>query len=154
MPALRPLIPLAACMILMDRDEDEVTEAVEDHTFEFAWDIAGEGAERRYLRIWRDSLLAVLNNVPPHKPDLGLTADGNPPERRSDAEVLERILPHRDIRTTELQRIFSCSQKHVQGLVDTGLLLVTKPRAVQVGPQAFSIVSRESVVHFLQSRRA
>jgi hypothetical protein len=146
-PAARPLVPLEACMVLLDRDEDELLAAIEDGSLPWAWDIRGAGAERREIRVWRESVLEWVGR------------DGN---RGSEIANLKLeigndmpgdILPHRDLRTTELQRLFCCSQKHAQGLIEAGLLVPVRARPVESGPNAFTLVARPSVTRFLRERR-
>lgn len=137
--AARPLIPVEACMVLLDRNEDEVLHAIESGILGWAWDISAVGEHRREIRVWRDSLLALLN--------------GNRGPELEEAKVFARVLPPRSIRSPELQRIFSCSQTHVQTLIERGYLKAEAPRQAESGPRAYTLVTRESVAMFLRSAR-
>lgn len=148
LPAQRPLVPLEACMVLCDRDEDDLVALVQSGDLAYAWDLRGAKAERRAeLRIWRESVLAYLATAPG-----GTPGEGSGP---TEAEVIEQMLPHnRDtLWSTELQRMFSASQTHVQGLIDDGLLQQAGERTQRRGVNARVRVSRESVIEFFKSRR-
>ena len=158
LPGQRPLVPLEACMVLCDRDEDDLIALVQSGDLAFAWDIRGAKAERRAeLRVWRESVLAYLAAAPGE----GTRPTGQngcaPGEGTAlpEEEVLERLLPHgRDtLFSTELQRMFSASQTHVQGLIDGGLLEQAGERRQVRGVNARVRVSRESVIQFLKDRR-
>ena len=124
-------------MVLMDRNEDEILAAIESGVLSWAWDIASQRSQRREIRIWRDSLLAVLESRPS-------TAD--------ESAVLRSIFPPRPIRTTELQRIFSCSSSHVSHLIDEGSL-IAPPRERQSGPLSITRVDPAELERFLLGRR-
>ena len=66
-------------------------------------------------------------------------------------EVISLILPGRDIRSTELCRLFSCSHQHVYKIAPR-LKVVAKP-PVKDGPNSFTVFSRVSVAGFLEKRR-
>lgn len=126
-------------MVLLDRDEDDILGAIDCGVIHWAWDIASPGAARREIRIWRDSLIALL---------------GRTKERDVDeAQVLDGFLPNRDIRSTEIQRWFSCSSTHVHAMLHQSVFTqVRRPSAI-CGPMSYSVVSRESVAAFLRARR-
>lgn len=138
-PAARPLVPVEACMVLLDRDEDDILSAIDSGVIHWAWDIASPGAARREIRIWRDSLLALLQHTKEREADEG--------------QVLSGFLPQRDIRTTEIQRWFSCSSTHVHAMLDQSVFTEVRRPAALSGPMSYSVVSRGSVVAFLQARR-
>jgi hypothetical protein len=137
-PAARPLVPLEACMVLLDRDEDELLAGIEEGALEWAWDIRGPEAERREIRVWRQSVLDF--------------ASGTRVTRQHE-DVLREILPGaHPRRTPEIQRLFSASQCHVQHLVEAGLLAAGGPRTAASGPASFTLISRESLCRFLAER--
>ena len=137
-PATRPLVPIEAAMVLLDRDEDEILHAVESGALGWAWDIATPGAERREVRIWRDSLLALIA--------------GEREPAREWGHVQAMVLPPGDIKTPALCRLFSCGSTHVHALARAALHVVRGPDAPS-GPRAYSVISRASVSEFLRSRR-
>lgn len=67
------------------------------------------------------------------------------------AEVINLILPKRDVRSTELARLLSCNQKHVQTLIPQ--FTITKKPTAKDGPYSFTVCSRASVAAFLEKRR-
>lgn len=137
--AARPLVPVEACMVILDRDEDEILRAVETGALGWAWDVAMPGTDRRELRVWRESVAALAARR--REEDL-------PPET-----VLGRILPPVDVRSPQLQRVFSCSQTHLANLIEAGMFdVVAEPRAAS-GPHSWTLLSRDSVARFLRSRR-
>jgi hypothetical protein len=139
LPAARPLIPVEVAMVLLDRDEDEVLAAIESGVLGWAWNIGCPTAERRELRIWRDSLLALLNGQA--NPETDLT------------KILRGVLPNRPVRSTELQRFFSCSSTHVTHLLRDGCLTAAGRRQREDGPNSFTRITRDSVLKFLTERR-
>src|SRR6185369_16719105 len=122
-PSARPLIKLSSCVDFFDRDYDTLIIDVENQQLRFAWDIAAPGATRREVRVWRGSAMAFCQNQPVPK--------------ISEEEVYKLILPNRDIRSTELQRIFSCTHPHVTQLAP--LFVVTRPPAQADGPNSFTV---------------
>lgn len=135
----RPLIKLSSCEDFFDRDYDSLAADAEAGIFLFAWNIAQPDAQRRELRVWRDSAMAVWHNRPLPK----ITED----------DVYRLILPMRDIRSTELMRIFSCSQELVRDLDTTRCLIPKCPRRAEDGPNAYTLYERAGIESFLRSRR-
>lgn len=137
--AARPLVPIEAAIVILDRNEDEILHAIEDGSMGWAWDIAAPGVARREIRIWRESLAALTAR----RREEPLTMD----------EVLARILPPSDIRSPQLQRVLSCSQTHLSHLIESGMFeVLVEPRAAS-GPNSWTLLSRDSVARFLRSRR-
>ena len=125
-------------MVLLDRNEDEILAAVESGVLAWAWDIACQASQRRELRIWRGSLLAVMH--------------GERAKELSEDQVYHSILPPRAIRTTELQRLWSCSSTHVSHLLADGSLPAdARPR--RSGTMSVTRVEAGLVREFLRSRR-
>ena len=139
LPAARHLLPMEVCVLLLDKEPDQVLQIMESGQIDFAWNIASPGARRRDLRIWRESLLALVNR--------------SASEPRSVEDVINSILPARDPRTPELQRWFCASQSHVQRLVEAGELRPCAPPVATRGPNAFTRIERASVAEFLRKRR-
>lgn len=140
LPDSRHLIPLEACQILLDLDEDSILGAIENGRLGWAWDIRTPGAERREIRVWRESLMAKMAG-----------ADGSV-DTEID-QVVESILPHRDLRLMELARWFACSGSHVSNLIRDGCLALAGDRPTHSSAAAVTRVTRESVARFLDGRR-
>ncbi len=136
--ARRPLLPVEAVVFMVNRDADEIAADCERGAFQYAFDISAPGAARRELRIYRDCALQRL------RPELPLP--------KNLVEVMEAILPHRGLRSTELQRTLSCSLQLVRDLDDAQLIKVERERLARSGPRASRVYSRASIVHFLESR--
>ena len=140
-------------MVLLDRDEDEVLAAVESGVLGWAWNIARPGAERRELRIWAPSLLSLLAGGRPEAATPRSQESGAAQPGEELLTLLRGILPGRDVRSTELQRFFSCSGSHVAHLLQDGCLAPAALRQCEDGPNSFTRVKRDSVVKFLGGRR-
>lgn len=150
-PATRQLIPMEAAVVLLDRSEEEVMAAIESGGLSAAWDIGASTRERREIRIYRESLLAFLAGVRGPEDDF---VRGATPGAAGEVSTLEdRIIPHRDVRSTELRRWWSCSNNLVRDLIILGHLTVCGGGAAASGPNAYRVLSRDSVVAFLRSRR-
>ncbi len=137
-PAARPLVPLEAIMVLLDIDEDSVLGLIDAGELRWAWNIASSGADRREIRVLRDSLLSYC------------ALSGQP----ADAAALWPIVfgHSRDVvRSTELQRLFSCSSSHVHRLIKDKDLVALN--AATTGPNGYARITRASVIGFLNSRR-
>ncbi len=138
LPVSRPLVPIEAAMVMLDRDEDQVLCLIEAGGLTYAWDIRSQNAERREVRIWRDCLLASIN--------------GSPQPEHPEDTVLNSLVPHTaEIRSTQLRRIFTASQGHIQNLINQGLLHGLNEACT--GPNGYVRVQRASVVNFLRNRR-
>lgn len=144
-PAMRPMMPIPAAMVLADRGEDYVLAAIETGALPFAWDIRGAASSRREIRIWRSGLLVWLAN-----PLAALAGITTFPEEQT---VLVSMLPHSrpELRGTELQRMFSCGHSHVINLITDGLLVSTTK--ARTGANGSPRITRASVLKFLQNRR-
>lgn len=137
LPPTRPLLKLSSCEDFFDRDYETLIVDVENRIICFAWDIAAPGTTRREVRLWRGSALAFYH--------------GRPVPQLSEEDVYKLIFPNRDLRSTELKRIFSCTHQHVYSLAP--LLRMTRAPQQADGPNSFTVFSRESIVSFLRSRR-
>jgi hypothetical protein len=128
-------------MILMDRSEDEILAAIESGALPFAWHIGSSHADRREIRVWRESLLEFL--------------EGRKPEPIGEGEVMRRILPQQDtIKSTQLQRVLSCSSTLVHQLFEEGCfgaLAVERPK--ESGPHSALTFQRGRVDAWLRGRR-
>lgn len=137
LPACRPLIPLECVMVLANLHEDSVLAEIEAGGIAWAWDIRARDAERREIRVWRQSLLKLLGDSQASEIEDPLMAIF-PPARGGFS-------------TGELQRLCSCSATHIYSLAATEKFhLVRGPRR---GPNGAMEISRESLITFLQARR-
>jgi hypothetical protein len=137
LPRTKPTLALEACADFFDRDYDTLVADVENRVIKFAWDIAMTGAGRREIRIYAPSAWAFCYQREMPK----VTED----------EVYRLILPLRDLRSTELQRILACSHQHVHTLKE--YFQVTREPRQADGPNSFTVFSRSSIETFLRNRR-
>lgn len=137
LPRTKPTLALDSCADFFDRDYDTLLIDVENQVIRFAWDIAAPGADRREIRIWAESAWAFCYQQP--MPALG------------EDEVLRLLLPNRDLRSTELERILACSHQHIYALLP--LLTVVRGPLQADGPNSFALLARDSIVKFLKARR-
>lgn len=79
-------------------------------------------------------------------PEIGATRNLKLPE------VINLILPQRDVRSTELQRRFSCGPKQIYTIAKGNFKITQKPLQAD-GPNSYTIFSRASVERFLIRRR-
>jgi len=126
---------MEAASVMLDADSDQVAEMIDDGRISMAWDIASQGATRREIRIWRDSVVAQISG-----------------EVQPDFQSIDRIVPDgtRELRTRQLQHMLAASQEHIARLAKQGLL--TAAGRVRRGPRGLRI-TRDSLIKFLQSRR-
>jgi hypothetical protein len=149
LPRTKPTLALESCADFFDRDYDSLMVEVENQVIKFAWDIqtssgvmvAGATSngrpQRREIRIYAASAWAFCYQKP--MPAV------------SEDQIYKLILPGRDIRSTELQRILACSHQHVHEL-KRYFVITREPRQAD-GPNSFTVFSRASIEGFLRSRR-
>jgi len=137
LPRTKPTLALESCADFFDRDYDTLVKDVENQVIRFSWNIAAPGTDRREIRIYAPSAWAFCYQKP--MPSL------------TDEEVYKLILPNRDLRSTELQRILACSHQHIHGLKDE-FTITREPRQAD-GPNSFTVFSRSSILAFLRRRR-
>ena len=137
LPRTKPTLALESCADFFDRDYDTLILDVENRLIKFAWDISFAQNARREIRIYAASAWAFCYQ----KPMPAITEDA----------VYKLILPGRDIRSTELQRILACSHQHVHEL-KVYFTVTREPRQAD-GPNSFTVFSRNSIETFLRSRR-
>lgn len=143
LPRTKPTLALESCADFFDRDYQTLVLDVENHVIKFTWDISAQGAmpdgvvKRREIRIYAASAWAFCYQKP--MPTL------------TEEAVYKLILPNRDIRSTELQRILACSHQHVHELKSN--FTVTREPVQMDGPNSYSLFARGSIVDFLRSRR-
>ena len=139
-PTRRPLLPLKAAMVFLDRNEDDVLALANDGRLAWCFDLRGNGAERMLLYVWRTSAVEyVVGQFSEH----------------TLREVISDVLPDRPyLRATEVKNTFSCNQGHLANLIAAGLIRTDRRREVAGrGPLSSPWVMTESVREFLRSRR-
>ncbi len=150
------LVPMAAVMVMLDRSEDDLLGLVEGGELEFAFDISSDGAGRREVRIYRESLLryqaqhfraspasawgdggwkeARIRRLGAEPEVFPLPAAAIGPIRGQKSSRLlyciTAILPQRRgliLTAVELARCWTCSSAHVQHLIADGALAEASP---------------------------
>ncbi len=146
LPRTKPTLALSSCADFFDRDYGTLILDVENRLIKFAWDISYEcgvrnaecGIEaRREIRIYAPSAWAFCF--------------GRPMPALTEDDVYKMILPGRDIRSTELERILACSHQHIHRIKE--FFTVTREPVQADGPNSFTVFSRASIVGWLKLRR-
>jgi hypothetical protein len=120
---------------------EQVRERIDNGEFPWAFNISlGKKTDLRVL-----SWSVMETHLGPFK-EIGATKNLALPE------VINLILPQRDIRSTELQRRLSCSPEHVYALAPRNFKVTRKPLQAG-GPNSYTVFSRASVENFLIRRR-
>jgi hypothetical protein len=114
---------------------------IESGELPFAFDLAPKTASRKEPRIFS---LCVAEKAGCKLP-CGATKNFSLPE------VVGLILPKRDVRSTELTRLFSCSQQQVHAM-KADFITTMMPKATD-GPHSYTVFDRASVEAFLSQRR-
>ncbi len=136
-----PLWKVKTIEDFFDLSRDLVMAKIENGEFPWAFNIA-TSARRSEPRVLG---YCVMEKTAGPFEGIGATRNLELPE------VINFILPQRDVRSTELQRLLSCDQGHVYHLAPN--FTVTKKPAAKTGPHSFTVFSRASVARFLQKRR-
>lgn len=138
----RPLWKVKTIEDFFDQSRQQVMAKIENGDFPWAFNI-GVGENRREPRVLG---YCVMEQVLGPFKGIGATKNLRLPE------VIDLILPKRDIRSTELKRFFSCNEQHVHhGLASK--FTITKKPAAKGGPYSYTVFSRASIERFLTSRR-
>lgn len=173
--ARRPLVPLAAVTMFLDKSAREVLALIEQGELRWAFDIRSSKAERREVRVLRQSLFEFTGLYsPPENPSGGegefakiiglILPKGTIPSpggasgagfrlkmRLPAAEFRKLRFPREPVlRATEIAQSFSCLGQHVHNLIREKSLQAANLRC---GPKASPLVTRASVVEFLKQRR-
>jgi hypothetical protein len=138
LPSRRPLVTLEGAVTLLDLDPIAITHACENGLIGWAFDL-GTG-ERREVRIWRGSIAAWLR-----------TGGRDGAKAVPAKEVIDDILPGRDLRSAELWRRLSISRQHLVTLLPA--LKVVAPATQARGVNAAELIARDSARRFLLDRR-
>ena len=138
----RPLWQLATVSDCLDMPREEIEAEIESGKIPWAFNIAATTKTRQETRVLGacivERAMGPVNGI-------GATQNMQLPE------VLNLVLPARDIRSTELQRIFSCTHQHVYQLANN--FRVTRKPESHDGPESCTVFARSSVASFLGERR-
>ena len=137
----RPLWKVKTIEDFFDLPRARVMAKIESGEFPWAFNI-GQGKHTKEPRILAYSVLEA--QIGPFE-GIGATKNLQLPE------LINLILPARDVRSTELGRLFSCGHDQIRKL--TPNFIITKKPAAQDGPLSFTVFSRASVAKFLAQRR-
>jgi hypothetical protein len=136
-----PLLRVQTVQDCLDKTRQQVNAMIDSGELLFAFDLSANQKNRTDPRIFT---LCVAE----------CTGWKNPAGQTKNYklhEVLRMILPPRDVRSTEMRRIFSCSSDHVYQLAKN-FTIARKP-TVNKGPNAFTVFHYVSVENFLERRR-
>lgn len=137
-PSRRPLLPMKAAMVFLDRNEDDVLALIQTGKIKWAFDLHCNGS-KAHVHIYKGSAIAYRENRPEMEHD---TID----------VVIHTILGKRDpVRGVELKNLFSCDQKHIANLLAAGFLQ-RDPRSPSTNNHS-PLITRSSIVALLKSRR-
>jgi len=137
----RPLCKVITAECFLDLTHDQVMARIQNGNFPWAFNI-GAGKLRSEPRILA---LTVVEKIFGVHPAIGATKD------LRLKEVIDIILPARDIRSTELQRFLSCESGQIRIL--RSQFRVTRAAKATDGPNSFTVFSRASVAAWLAKRR-
>jgi hypothetical protein len=137
-----PLMRPQTVQDVLNKSRDEVDSMIEDGSLPFAFDLSTNQGARKDPRIFT---LCVAENTGWKNP-VGQTKNFKLPE------VIGMILPKRDVRSTELKKIFACGGDHVYQLAKNNFTVTRQPTAKD-GPDSYTVFQRASVEKFLEKRR-
>lgn len=138
----RPLLRPQTVQDCLDKTRDEVNAMIESGELAFAFDLATKPGTRTDPRIFT---LCVAEKTGWKSP-AGQTKNFQLPE------VIGMILPKRDVRSTELKKLFACGSDHVYQLAKKNFTVARKPKDAD-GPNSYTVFHRASVERFLAQRR-
>lgn len=140
-----PLMSIGAARAVLELDEDEMLDLIDNNLLAWAWHIESAPGGRREIRI----LAKCVRGFQTTQTDCGL-------RHASVEEIIGHILA-RDkkpfIDGRRLASLFVCSGQLVMDLISAGALTVTEGTSWRRGRGGSPVISRESVVRFLQERR-
>jgi len=137
----RPLWKLSSAADFLDLSAATVREHIQSGELLFAFDI---GTSRRKTEPRLFSPCVVEKKLGP-LPGTGAT------RQLQLAEVVDLVLPRRDLRSVELERILSCEHKLVYQLASGWR--IARPPQEKAGPNAYTLYQRASVAEWLAQRR-
>jgi len=137
-----PLFHPETVMDIFGLTRDQVRQKIQDGTFPWAFDLARGGSRRTEPRILS---LSIIEQQIGSLPGIGRSRDLVLPE------VIDLILPKRDVRSTELRKLLSMNSEQMQVL--RADLVVTQPPRATDGAYSYTVYSRASVAEMLAKRR-
>jgi hypothetical protein len=149
LPTGRPLVPIEAIMVLLDKSEDDVLNLIECGFLRWAFNIAAPDAERRELRVYRESVLDYLHDA--HQQSSYYAFDPDAALER----VITAILPpgtQPTFTASKFARRLTCSSQHVLNLIDARVIPTMTVR--RRGPNGSPLIERFGARAFLRSRCA
>lgn len=141
----RPLWKVKSVGDFLDLEYDQVLAKIQCGEILWAFNIA--------TRVSRGSRIEprVLSHCVVEK-KMGEIAEIGATRKLTLEKVIGLILPKRDVRSTELKRVFACDGDHVYALAKDNFTVTRKPTAKD-GPNSYTVFSRASIENFLAKRR-
>jgi hypothetical protein len=133
-PVPEALISVESARWALGVDEDSVLALIQLGEIRWAWDIAVHRGGIREIRIWSRCVTARLQGLPQPGTDIAAVTP----------EVIGVVFRER-LPASQVRRILTCSQQHIQRLVASGALMADVARGTRW-------VDRASFVKFLKSR--
>jgi hypothetical protein len=162
LPTGRPLVPIEAIMVLLDKSEDDILNLIECGFLRWAFDISTPppnleprtsnvepGRRRRELRVYRESVLDYLHDA--HQQPPYYSFEPEPTLER----VITVILPpgtQPTLMASKFARRLTCSSQHVLNLIDAQVIPTITVR--RRGPNGSPLIERSGARAFLRSRCA
>lgn len=137
-----PLVGVEVVAFLAQTRAARIVDAVEDGKFAWAWNFSTTPDTRRELRIWRGSVAAFLRTR---------GADGG--AQVSETDVLDDVLPQRDLWTGELRRRWDINRSLIELLIAEKVFKVTATAPKDGSLNGARKIERASLVRFLRERR-
>src|SRR5687768_14820059 len=124
--AERPLVPLEACVVLLDQDCDALLNLIERGALRWAFDIRRESADRREVRVLRDCILSYP--LPEKEWQRGGTEAELDDATKNILPPLasEHVAAISTIKVPVLARRFGCEPEHIRNLIKDGSLQITE----------------------------
>jgi hypothetical protein len=141
--ARRPLWKAATVQDCLDKSAIAVKKLIENGELPWVFDISARHRRALEPRILAYSVMELAGG----KGELGASRNFNLPQ------VIDLILPKRDVRGVELQRLFSASPDLISDLFRAKAFKMTGKPTAQQGPNASPRFGRASVASFLEQRR-
>ena len=138
----RPLWKAQSAAAFMDVEYDQIIQKIQNGELLWAFNV-GTSSRRVEPRILSHCIVECK---------LGQTAIG-PTNKLNLAQVINLILPQRDLRSTELRRILSCSHQQVFSIAKKFKFTITRKPNQKDGPNSYTVFSRASVARFLMKGR-
>jgi len=139
----RPLWTSEMVQTVLDIFPPRLAGMIESGELPWAFNL-GNGKNRLDVRV-------LAASVVEHK--LGPIAAIGATKNLNLPEVINLVLPQRNVRGAELQRIFQVGTKHIQTLSEAGDIQRVAEKLPKVGPNASPRFTRASLEKFMAKRR-